>query len=331
MRLGREERHRRRVEHDADGRELVGGARNNGQEPRTTSRVAGRTSNPPYTIDSVEPVLEAGRDAEVAPTTTHSPEQLGLLFGAGSQSASVGGHDVDRQEVVDGHAVFPHEVADAPSQRQPAQPHRPRVTERRHQPVFVGGGSVFARREPGPGPGRRRCDIDGQLPHGWTGPAQSHRPRCRGRRGCGPRCAPRAGAASRRRRPRSSRCRSCRRPHDQGRMAIVSRVPDLASLVVRRIARRNDAAAHPLPKDADRCVVQPSSREFMRHGHRCLLRMSGKPRTVAREGRRCSDRIRPGFLSPTAPRARGGREANRACGSPPRRRPRRSGQARARC
>ena len=61
----------------------------------------------------VEPELEARDNAEVAATPADTPEQLGILCFARADQLTVGGHQVDREQLVDGQAMFAHDPADA--------------------------------------------------------------------------------------------------------------------------------------------------------------------------------------------------------------------------
>ena len=50
----------------------------------------------------VRPELEGRHDAEVAAAAAQCPEQVRVLLGAGGEEATVGGHDVGRDQVVAG-------------------------------------------------------------------------------------------------------------------------------------------------------------------------------------------------------------------------------------
>ena len=87
-------------------------------------RVRQRVQHRPgqHLADRVEAVFERGHDPEVAAAAAEGPEQVGVLVVAGGQDISVGGDDLDGQEVVDGEAVLAHEPADAAAERQPGDP-----------------------------------------------------------------------------------------------------------------------------------------------------------------------------------------------------------------
>ena len=70
--------------------------------------------------DLVQPELERGHDAEVAAAAAECPEQVGVLVGRGAQDPPVGGHDLGREEVVDGQTGPAAEPADPAAEREPA-------------------------------------------------------------------------------------------------------------------------------------------------------------------------------------------------------------------
>ena len=83
-------------------------------KPAMTSGVGGRTSGPPVKDGQiVQPILEAGDDAEIAATAAHGPEQVGVVGLVGDEDVAGGGDDLDGEQRVDGEAVLAHEVADA--------------------------------------------------------------------------------------------------------------------------------------------------------------------------------------------------------------------------
>jgi hypothetical protein len=70
----------------------------------------------------VEPELERGDDAEVAATTTQTPEQVRVLLLVGGQELPIGGDDVGGKQVVTGQAVLAQEPPEATTQRQTGHP-----------------------------------------------------------------------------------------------------------------------------------------------------------------------------------------------------------------
>src|SRR5438128_1009038 len=69
--------------------------------------------------DRVQPVLERGGHPEIAATTAQCPEELGIGVVAAHEKLTVGGHDLDREQVV---------AAETEPTRQPAEPAAERQT-----------------------------------------------------------------------------------------------------------------------------------------------------------------------------------------------------------
>ena len=132
-------------------------------KPATTSGVAGRTRIPPTTpLEGMEREREAGDDAEVAAAAANRPEQVRVRIGVDLESLAVGGDDLDAQQRVDGHAVLAHEIADPAAERDPADAHRPGVTEADGQAVLGCRRRDLGRGEAGLGSrdARLRIDLD---------------------------------------------------------------------------------------------------------------------------------------------------------------------------
>src|SRR5205823_2648800 len=66
----------------------------------------------------VEPVLERRHHAEVASSAAYAPEEVVILVRARGQYATVGGHHLGRDEVVEREPVLRHEPADAAAERE---------------------------------------------------------------------------------------------------------------------------------------------------------------------------------------------------------------------
>jgi hypothetical protein len=64
----------------------------------------------------MQPVLEAGGDAEVPAAPADRPEQVRVLLSIDQQQLAVGGDDPGGQEVVDREPVLADEVTDAAAQ-----------------------------------------------------------------------------------------------------------------------------------------------------------------------------------------------------------------------
>ena len=80
-------------------------------------------------VDLVQAEPEPGRDPEVAAAAADRPEQVGLGLGVDATELAVGGHDLGREQVVDGQAVLANQVPDAAAERDPADPDRAGVAE----------------------------------------------------------------------------------------------------------------------------------------------------------------------------------------------------------
>jgi hypothetical protein len=92
---------------------------------------------------------QAGGDPEVAAAAADRPEELGMGVGVGADRPAVGGHQLGRQQAVDGQAVLAGQVPDAAAQGEAPDAHRRGVAEADGQPV----------------PGR----LGGHLPGGQAG------------------------------------------------------------------------------------------------------------------------------------------------------------------
>lgn len=68
--------------------------------------------------DVVKLEFERGDDPEVASASAQGPEKVGVLGRARLHEPAVGGHDIDREQVVAGEPVAPGEVSDPPAERQ---------------------------------------------------------------------------------------------------------------------------------------------------------------------------------------------------------------------
>jgi len=62
--------------------------------------------------------LELGDDAEVPSAAADAPEQIGVLVPAGLHKFSVGGDQIDGEELIDGQPVLSHQPSDSAAERQ---------------------------------------------------------------------------------------------------------------------------------------------------------------------------------------------------------------------
>ena len=88
----------------------------------------------------MESELEAGDHAEVAAAAPERPEEVGVLGRTGAHHLTGRGHDLGGLEIVHGHAVLAAEPAEAPAERQSGDAGGGVDTDRRGEPVGLGGG-----------------------------------------------------------------------------------------------------------------------------------------------------------------------------------------------
>ena len=158
----------------------------------------------------MQPVLEAGRDAEVAAAAADRPEQVRVDARRRRRTQlAVGGHDLGGEQGVDRQAVLAHEVADAATERDPAEPDRARVAEAGRQAVLGGGRRVLGGGQARPGPGGPCVDVDVELVEVAQVDHDAVVDDAEARRHCARRCGRRAGGRSRAR----ARSRGRRRRH----------------------------------------------------------------------------------------------------------------------
>ena len=248
--LGGHEGHRRTGHHVGDGRERVGcrvcrrdevgdGLRGGRQEQHAAHELG----------QGMETQLELGRDAEVAAAAPDRPEQVRMLTGIDPEQLPLGGHDVRRQEVVDGQAVLSNEVAHATAQGQATDAHRSGVSKAGHQPVLTDSRGVAA---PAVRPG-------------WTQAVRASRSRSRARISRKSRTTPssttprpallwpplrtaKGSPVSRASRDDRSDIRLVRRLHDDPWPAIDAPHEDAARVIVVGITGADDAADDGRPK-----------------------------------------------------------------------------------
>ena len=158
---GGEERHRRRGHDVGDRRELLRRGLGLGDEGGDHLGRRGQEQHPADDrADLVEAELQPRGDAEVPAAAADRPEEVGVVLGVDVQELAVGGHDLGREQVVDGHAVLAHEEADAAAQRDPADADRAGVAEPGREAVLAGRRRVLARGQAGLGPGGAPLGVD---------------------------------------------------------------------------------------------------------------------------------------------------------------------------
>ena len=84
----------------------------------SVSGVAGRTSIPPTMAStSCNRNLQRVATPKLPPPPLIAPEEIRMRFGVRAQEIAVGGHNLGRQQGVDGETMPAHEVADAAGER----------------------------------------------------------------------------------------------------------------------------------------------------------------------------------------------------------------------
>ena len=109
--------------------------------------------------------LERGGDPEVATAAAQAPEQFRIVVVADLEHLALGGDELDRRQVVDGHAEAAHQPPDPAAERQARDAGRRDHTAGRRQPVLVRRPVVVVPRRtalhPRPPPDR----VDVAAPH----------------------------------------------------------------------------------------------------------------------------------------------------------------------
>jgi hypothetical protein len=165
--VGRQERQRRGGQDVGDGRQLLGGRVGGGDEPGHGLGGGGEHQQAAEElVDRVQPVLEAGGDAEVAAAAAQRPEQLRMRLRVDLEDAAVGGDQFGGQQAVDGEAVLADQVADAAAQGEAADADRGGVAEPGRQPVGAHLGGVGPGGQAGLGPGGAPLGVEVEGGHG---------------------------------------------------------------------------------------------------------------------------------------------------------------------
>ena len=106
----------------------------------TGRRLGGRPRDQPgedRRPERLEVEGEVRDDAEVAPAASQSPEEVGVLLGAGRHELPVRRHHVALAQGVDGQPELPHQVTDAAAQRQSGDTGVADEPARRGQPELL--------------------------------------------------------------------------------------------------------------------------------------------------------------------------------------------------
>src|SRR3989442_263318 len=206
--------------------------------------------------DGVQPELERGRDPEVRPSASQTPEELRVVLVAYVAQNAIRGHKIDREQVVDREPVLPLEAAHAAAEREPGDARVSDDADRAREPVLLRGavqlleeGAAFDSR----GPPRR---IDFHCAH--PGEIDDHAAVARREPGD-------AVAATAYRDDKVVLARELQgrddvldtsAARDERRMAVGDRIPDDARAVVVAIAGENQLTAETLPELVERSAIE---------------------------------------------------------------------------
>ena len=115
--------------------------------------------------DRMELERERGRDAEVAAAAVQRPEQVRVLVRAGGDPRPVGGHQLDRDEVVAGEAVLALQPARPAAEREPGDAGGRHPPAGGREPVLLRGAVELGPRAAGSDARGARLGIDLDLVH----------------------------------------------------------------------------------------------------------------------------------------------------------------------
>jgi hypothetical protein len=259
--IRRHERNRRRLAVDHDRHQLVRRLRYPvAVEAQNLRRLAHRPEDRPCQhgrADRVEAELELGDDAEVAAAAAQAPEQVLILGLACPHELAIGGHEVDRLQLVDREPVLAHQPPDAAAEREPGdsgvgddpgwggQPERLRLPiELAEKNTRLRSRRARLRIDPD-ALHRRQVEDDAALANRQTREAVPATPD-------GDREAGRSGEPH-----RGDHVGRAGAARDERGEAIYRSVPDLALLVVGRIPGSNELSAKGTLEFAQSRLIEP--------------------------------------------------------------------------
>ena len=201
--------------------------------------------------DRMEQELERGDDAEVAAAAAQRPEQVGLGVARDDVARAVGGDDGRAAQVVDRHAVAARQPAEAAAEREAGDAGGRVDAERRRQAVRLRLAIEVGEQRAGADArgAARRVDAD-----------RVHRRQVEQQAALGDRVAGDVVAAAANAEQHAllggeadagADVVLVAAARDQGRTAVDGAVPDLARVVVARVAGSEDAAADPARERLD--------------------------------------------------------------------------------
>jgi hypothetical protein len=246
MHLLRDERLRRGAHERGSAAQVIGRVGHVAiQESQDLGRPLGQADEHPAIDDGSDLVQlerELGDDPEVAAAAPQAPEQLWVLLAARRQQAAVGGHHLRGEEIVAGQPAASLEPPAAAAERQACDAGARDASPGDGKSVCLCRGVELAPGQPrlSPAGTRARVHLDclhwRQIDHQRVVP--------------GPVAEPMAAATDRDLEPllarEGDRCLNVRgrtATGDHGRMAIETAVPDLACLLVSRVALPQELAA----------------------------------------------------------------------------------------
>ncbi len=198
--------------------------------------------------ERVQPVRQRRGDPEVPATAAQRPEQVGIGLLAHLGDRAVGGHQLDRHEVVGGEPVPGHQPAEPAAERQAGDPGGRDRAARDGQPVLRGRIVELAPQDAALGPHGPGVGVDLDPLH--LGQVDHHR--VIGDRAAGDvvAAAPDADVEPFRTGEAQGRRGVGRGPaaHDDGRPAVDQPVVDPSGLVVAAVVRLDDLAADAGPE-----------------------------------------------------------------------------------
>ena len=155
-----QERHGR-CRHDVDhGAQLLGCRLGKPHELGDGVNRRGTMSIPPTTGQRAKAVGELRRHAETAATAAHGPEEVGMVLRVRDDDASIGGDELDREQVVDGQPVRPADEPGTTAKVMPPTPTEavsPNPMTSPWCPAAAVTAPAVAPRRPGRRARRRRC------------------------------------------------------------------------------------------------------------------------------------------------------------------------------
>ena len=233
----------------------------------------------------MQPELERGDDAEVAPAAADRPEQVGVPVVRRTQHPAVGGDHFGGGQVVDGQAELARQPPHAAAQRQPPDAGMADQPGRDGQPMGLGSGVQVSQQRPAADPCApgsrvdRHCVELAQVDHDAV-VADGRARAVVSAAAYGYLQLVLAGEAK-----RLDHVRRRRTAGDQRRTTIDSRVPDPAAVIEIRVARLDDGSVHRPAQflDPAACRVRHDRLFSVSPGHAGIFGTPSQPAAAARD------------------------------------------------